>query len=797
LTQLPIITHDVASIVSVFTSTRTIMPPIVASMASLPVSLMPLIGRTHEVATVATLLRQIDVRLVTLTGPGGVGKTRLAIAAAADVATTFPGGMWFIPLASIRNPDLVVTTIAQMVGVRDAGDTPLLERILASLRDRQGLLVLDNFEHVVDAAPLVTHLLSRCPDLTILVTSRVRLRLSGEREHLVPPLRLAGAGTGTVQEIVQSEAVHLFIERAQRVKDDFRVTSENANVVADVCRRLDGLPLAIELAAARIKVLPPAALLVRLEQRLPLLTRGNRDLPAHQQTMRDTIAWSYGLLSPEERLLFQRLAIFAGGFTMDAAEIVAVAPGENGAELLDEIASLVDQSLLRQEPSPSGEPRFTMLETIREFGMEGLAACEEAADLRARHAAYFLGLAEEADHAPHTSAKEDWSRRLEVEMPNLRAALAWAAKQCDTDPLVRLVSALWWFWESRSWLTEGSVWMERAVAASAQHPPKMRIRLVAQAAMCALWRGDADRAAVLLEHGPEDARAAEDELAVALVLLSLGHLAIERGEWTRAEAHLAEALARSRSLDAPGLSLEVLHRLGYLKALRGEHDEAEAHFGEILDMARVSGWRVPIAAALEALGTCARDRGDHRQAAHLYAEALGLIGDGVDPGIVANCLGSLAAVAAMMRRPEQAARLFGAAAVLWERHGYGEPPVAERARRDGAVAPARSALPDVAFVAAWSAGRDMPLEAAIAEALVVAREVGASAPSDPKAPAGLTPREVEVLRLVADGHADREIAAALFVSRSTVANHVANILSKLGVPSRAAAAAWAVRHNVA
>jgi predicted ATPase/DNA-binding CsgD family transcriptional regulator/DNA-binding XRE family transcriptional regulator len=763
---------------------------------SLPVPLTRLIGREKELVAVLAALQEEDLRLLTLTGPGGVGKTRLALQIAADVRAAFATGVTFVPLATIRDPALVLPTIAHTLGIREGREPSLMAQFAVVLRDRRMLLVLDNLEQVLDAAADLADLLATCPSLTILATSRSVLRVSGEHAFTVPLLPLPATDRAVpLEDLARTPAVELFVARSRAADPGFVLTGQNAPAVAAICQRLDGLPLAIELAAARVRMLPPETLLARLSDPLRLLTGGARDQPPRLRTLRDAVTWSHDLLSPQEQTLFRRLSVFEGGCTLEAAEAVC---GEAGLDVLEAMRALVDQSLLHRMELPGAPPRFGMLETVREYAAERLAASGEAELLRRRHASYFTALAEQAEPTFYTSTESTAAEQLEAELPNMRAALAWETEQGATELLLRLTVALWQFWVQVS-PTEGYSWLERAVGTTAQVPRRLlgkRARLLAATAQLAWWRGDLARTVELLDESIAIAQAASDARAIALALQGYGSVAAVRGELERAAALTAEALTQWRALADPVGTGETLYLLGYIAALQDDQDAAEARFSEVLDQARAIGSCFWVAGALEALGTCARERGDHARAARLFGESLALLGERGDPGIVANCLKSLGAVAGVAGDPEQAARLLGAAEALLERHGVAVYPT-ELPRLERASAPARARLSETSFAAAWAAGRTLPVEQAIAEALQVADDVTTARVPDPSSPHGLTPRELEVLRFVAAGHSNREIANTLFLSERTVENHVLHILTKLDVASRTTAAGYAIRHGFA
>ena len=830
----------------------------------LPRPMTPLVARGDELRAALALLTSPDLRLLTLIGAGGAGKSRLAVEVAARAAETpiFPDGLAFVPLAAIRDADLVASAIAVALGLREAGQRPFRESLIGALRPRRFLLVLDNFEQVVTAGSLVGELLAACPGLRVMTTSRSPLRISGE--HLLPvrPLAVPTApetAPGQVaipldpEAVARYGAVALFLQRARQVRPDFVLTAESAAQVAEICRRLDGLPLAIELATSRLRHLNLAALLARLERRLPLLTGGARDLPERQRTLRDAIAWSYDLLSLEEQALFRRLAVFVGGFTLDAAEHpipntelqVPRDDDHSAFDVLDGLTRLIDVGLLIPVGEVEGEPRFGMLETIREFGLERLAAAAEEATARETHAGWFLALAEAAARGVFGADEVAWLRRLEAEHDNLRAALAWTMAGAigppsadaapttagappsspgppaladpplaDSQPrnqltiALRLAGALWWFWETRGHLSEGEAWLERGVALSAGQAILPRAAVLNGAAWLVGLRGDQARAGAFAEEALAIGRVTGDEATTARALFMLSYAVGSGGDHAKAAAWAEASLAHYRNLGDEQWIPFALNRLGIERYAQGELDQAVALYEEALARWRLIGQPWGIGTDLINLGMVMRERGNDERAVALYQECLPLaLEQGDRWGLIELLLG-LADIALARGAAARATRLLGAAEAAREADGINlQPYVRRTAERVADMA--RQSLGAAAFAAAWAAGRDLPLERAVEEAVaagagdgVAAARVSAALARRRSATAhspiaGLTGREAEVLALVAEGRSNKDIGERLFVSPRTVGAHVASIYGKLGINTRAAAAAFAVRHGLA
>ncbi len=865
---------------------------------NLPVQPTPFLGREQEVTAVAEQLRRREVRLVTLTGPGGTGKTRLSLQAAADVSGQFADGAFLVNLSPLTDPALVVPTIAETLAIAEGMGRPLQERLVEELRPRQLLLLLDNFEQVIGAAEQVAALLAACPQIKILVTSREVLHLRAEHEYPVPPLAVPDPDRlPELTALAHNGAVALFLQRAQAVQPAFQLTDDNARAVVELCARLDGLPLAIELAAARMKLFSPQALLSRLGQRFSVLASATRDAPARQRTLRDTIAWSYDLLDEAEQRLFRHLCVFVGGCSLSAVDAVYPAPSGDPEQVLDVIASLADKSLLhrtdRHLGDPGAEPRFAMLETIREYGLERLEADGETEPAREAHAAYFLRLVEEAEQGMAGPQQADLLELLEHEHDNLRTALQWFLDQAEHGiaegkaGALRLGGALYAFWFVRAHFSEGRDFLERALTCGRDVATAVRAKALYAVAQLHDSLGARDRAEELCKEsralyqelgdtrgvasclhvladiawgrwnlavaralGEESLtlfRELGDTRSVAYLLYHLGGLAVEQGEYARGRDLITESLTINRELGDTRIIAVALFKLALSYRLsKGNLAQAHTVLDESLALSREVGDQVSIAACLQLAGMLALDEGDataarlhneqalalfqemkqqdgialalcalaavataegdNARAQALYEESLGVtreLGAG-DRWTIGAGLEGLATVVAGQGSFAWAAHLWGAAEALREVIGVPLPPV-ERDSYDRAVAAARIQLGEHAFAAAWANGRTMSPAKAVA-----AREhvtITAATPRErsslpattarPRYPDGLTPREVEVLRVVAQGLTNEQVAERLVISPRTVDTHLTSIYSKIGVSSRSAATRYAFEHHLA
>jgi len=683
---------------------------------NLPAQATPFIGRESEIRAVKEHLSSASVRLLTLTGVGGTGKTRLALQAAADMVDDFEDGVFFIPLAALSDPGLVLQAIAQAFALREAKDRPLKEQLQFHLRDKQVLLVLDNFEQVIDAAPVVSDLLTAAPRLKVLVTSREVLRLYGESNYPVPPLSVPDPQRlPPLERLTQYEAVALFIDRARAVAPDFAVTNDNAPAVAEICHRLDGLPLAIELAAARVRVLPPQSMLVELSHRLTFVAGRARDLPTRQRTLRGAIDWSHDLLTDDEQKLFRRLGVFVGGCALEAIE--SICNFDNDLRVLDTMDSLVGKSLLKQSET-RGQPRFTMLETIRDYAREKMMADGHVEHLQKRHRDYFMALAMKAAPKLLGAEQADWFGRLDEEHDNLRSVLESSLSQAEPEGSLGLCSALQRFWWTRGHLSEGRAWCARALGGpQAGEPTPARAKALGGAGLLAFWQGDYPSARAQHEEGLAIWRQLGDRRGIGLSLNNLGMLARIQGDYAAARALYEECQVIYRELgDRWGMGSSLMN-LGNVFAEQGDYGGSRMQLEGSLAIFRELGDRVSIATALENLGNVAYEQGELASARALHVESLTMrseLGDKL--GIVIS-LERLAAVVASLGDAVPAARIWGVAERLRVEIGSGLEPK-ERSEHDRHVATVRAALSDdAAFDRAWQEGRSMSLEQATEYAL--------------------------------------------------------------------------------
>jgi predicted ATPase/DNA-binding CsgD family transcriptional regulator len=880
---------------------------------NVPTSLTSIIGREEEITSICALLALPDVRLLTILGPGGIGKTRLGIEVMTRVRALFVDGVCYVALASIKDPSQVLLAIAQALDIPKMEAQPLLHLVTDSLCKKRILLLLDNFEQLLAAAQDLVDILAACPGLKMLVTSRAKLHVQGEQEYQLQPLSLPSPDQPPEYAMLtRYAAVTLFLQRAQAQMQDFRITQANALAIVEICIHLDGLPLAIELAAARIKILPPQALLARLDRRLQLLTGGPHTLPVRQQTLRDTLNWSYDLLDSCEQQLFRRLSVFERGCSLAAIECLYTMLSEDPQQVLDDASSLVDKSLLQQTEREGNEPRLMMLETIREYGLERLAESEEAETIYRMHAAYYLALAEQAEAGLEGLQQAMWMRQLEREHDNLRVALLWAITQKEgaseperQETALRLVVALRRFWLICGYISEGQYFLEHALAMNEVTDTLIYAKaLLAQGTLVSI-QGDYSRARALCTRSLELFRKFRDPRSIAAALYQLGHIAwmrgdlkyarslaedalissktsqhdgsiawslfrlarllIEQGEYARGRALLEENLTlhtrmgnkraiavslyhlawvnmitqadpvavRSLNARAQGIFKEVGDKEGiaYCLYLSGQlaltEDDSVAAFTQLQEselLFREMLHKEGIARTLSMLGRIATLQADYKMAHDLYRESLEITWELDYKGLLAFCIEGFAALvttqATQPRSGEEedgalpsymtcgespsiirwAVQLWGVAEALHETAGLPVAPV-DRALYDSSMEVARRQLGEASFATAWSEGRTMsPMQALSKSGLV---EISIPVASTPQVnalkvphPDRLTPRELEVLELVAQGLTSAQIADRLVLSQLTVNSHVRSIYSKLGITSRSSATRYAITHNL-